>query len=238
MISVKKKICMIAHRGFSSAYPENTELAFIKGAENGSGGAETDVRVTKDGFFVLSHNGDAVFADGTSLPVSESTLAQLTEKPLFNKRGSDTVYICTLQRYLEIMKENGMVCFIELKGEFSREQIHRVYDLIADVYDLSKCIVQSFDFNNLLLSREYIPDLPIMLTYGQGEVALGFERCFDGNFSIDMDYHLINDDVIEQFHIRGLEVALWTVNDADDFARCCRMDVDYIESDVFGRTVD
>ena len=35
-----KKICMIAHRGFSANYPDNTEIAFIKAAENGSGGAD------------------------------------------------------------------------------------------------------------------------------------------------------------------------------------------------------
>ena len=230
-----KNICMIAHRGYSGAYHENTEQAFLKAVENGSKGAETDVRVTKDGVLVLHHNSEAVFVDGTELAVSDATYEELVSKPLKNKRTDDIVYICTLKRYLEIMRDNDMVCFIELKGEFTDEQIHEVYDMIDDVYDLKKCIIQSFDFNNLLRSREYVPELPIMLTYGTGEVKDGFERCFDGNFSIDLDYHLVSQEIIDAFHSRGLQVALWTVNDEKDFEYCKTLDVDYIESDYFGK---
>ena len=44
-----KNTCMIAHRGYSFKYYENTESAFIGAGEHGAGGAETDVRITKDG---------------------------------------------------------------------------------------------------------------------------------------------------------------------------------------------
>ena len=42
---------MIAHRGYSSKYPDNTEPAFLGAVKNGSGGIETDIRITKDGVF-------------------------------------------------------------------------------------------------------------------------------------------------------------------------------------------
>ena len=45
----KMDVCMIAHRGYSSRYFQNTESAFIGAAKHGSGGAETDIRVTSDG---------------------------------------------------------------------------------------------------------------------------------------------------------------------------------------------
>ncbi len=60
-------ICMIAHRGYSGKYHENTELAFTKPAEHGSGGAETDIRVTKDGVYVCSHNSSIILEDATEL---------------------------------------------------------------------------------------------------------------------------------------------------------------------------
>lgn len=223
---------MIAHRGFSASYPDNTEIAFIKAAENGSGGAETDVRVTKDGVLVTNHNDEVVFNDGTELLVAEATYAELTAKPMRNTKSDDTVYLCTFRRYLEIMKENNMICFVELKGEFSDEKVKEVFDTVSQVYDLSKCIMQSFEFANLIKAREMFPDLPLMLTYGSNES--GYERCFDYGFSLDAEYKIITKEMIEEFHSRNLEVALWTVNDKETLDYCLSLGVDYIESDIFG----
>ncbi|MBQ1956098.1 MAG: glycerophosphodiester phosphodiesterase, partial [Clostridia bacterium] len=58
-------ICFIAHRGYSGRYQMNTDEAFLKAVEHGSGGIETDVRVTADGVLVVNHDDEAKFADGT-----------------------------------------------------------------------------------------------------------------------------------------------------------------------------
>ena len=228
----QKKICMIAHRGYSGVYPENTELAFEQAAAHGSGGAETDIRVTADGVFVTSHDGEARFADGTSLNVSASSYAALTAKPLKHNKACGDVYLCTFRRYLEIMREYGMICFVELKGPFTQRQVADVFAMVAEVYDLKKCIFQSFDFDNLLRARSLFPDLPLMYTYGSGESH--YERCFDHGISIDADQFVITPQMIKEFHAHGLEVGVWTVNDAENLRRCAGLGVDYIESDVFG----
>lgn len=223
---------MIAHRGYSSKYPGNTEIAFIKAAENGSGGAETDVRITKDGILVVNHNDEVTFFDGTEILVADATYEELMSKPLENTKSDDTVYLCTFRRYLEIMRDNNMICFVELKGEFSDEKVREVFETVEEVYDLSKCIMQSFDFNNLIKAHKMFPDLPLMLTYGANES--GYERCFDYGFSLDAEYKIITKEMIEEFHSRNLEVALWTVNEKVDLDYCLSLGVDYIESDVFG----
>lgn len=228
----KNNVCMIAHRGFSASYPDNTEIAFIKAAENSSGGAETDVRVTKDGILVTNHNDEVVFEDGTELLVAEATYEELTAKPMRNTKSDDTVYLCTFRRYLEIMKENEMICFVELKGEFSDEKVKEVFDTVAEVYDLSKCIMQSFEFANLIKAREMFPDLPLMLTYGSDEID--YRRCFEYGFSLDAYYKAVTEEMIKEFHDRNLEVALWTVNDKEALNYCLSLGVDYIESDCFG----
>ncbi len=225
-------ICMIAHRGYSAKYPDNTALAFEKAAENRSGGAETDVRITKDGVFVACHNEEAKFFDGTELPVSESTFEELTAKPLFNEKSDDTVYLCTFREYLEIMKKNNMVCFIELKGSYTDEQVKAVFDLAADTYDLSKCILQSFDFDNLIKCREMFPDLPLMYTYSTNMGS--YECCFEHGIAIDADRIVITQDMVDEFHAHGLEVGVWTVNTPDELERISALGVDYIESDCFG----
>ncbi|MBI2073370.1 MAG: glycerophosphodiester phosphodiesterase [Gemmatimonadetes bacterium] len=47
---------IIAHRGASGQYPENTLLAFAKGLEQGADALELDVRVTADGVPIVLHD--------------------------------------------------------------------------------------------------------------------------------------------------------------------------------------
>ena len=227
-----KKIKMIAHRGYSAVYPANTEPAFTQAALHGSDGAETDIRRTKDGVYVTCHDPEAVFSDGSVLTISDATFAQLTAKPLRNKLTDETVYLCSFRRYLEIMRDNDMICFIELKGEYDDAQIREVFSLAAEVYDLSKCIMQSFSFENLIRVRKFFPELPLMLTFGEKET--GWERCFDYGISLDAEYTVLTEEMQRRFREAGLEIAVWTVNDERALAYCRTLDIDYIESDCFG----
>ncbi len=226
-----KKVIMIAHKGYSGKYPENTALAFKMAGEHGSGGAETDVRMTKDGVYVTHHNDDIHFADGTECLISEHTFAELTQKPLKNDTTADEVYLTSFKEYLEILRDYNMICFIELKGPYTAEQVKGVFDLAASVYDLKKCILQSFSFENLLEARSLFPELPLMWTYGQSESH--YERCFEHGFSIDVDQYVVTRQMLEDFHARGLEVGVWTVNDEERVAFFKAMGVDYIESDYY-----
>ena len=223
---------MIAHRGYSGKFPGNTALAFREAAKHGSGGAETDIRRTKDGVFVTNHNAEVVFADGEEMTIAEHTFAELSAKPLRNTLTEDDVRLCSFREYLGIMRENGMICFIELKDDFSEDDVKAVFALAAEVYDLKKCILQSFSFENLIRARALFPDLPLMWTYG-GEMT-GWERCFERGFSIDASKKVLTEEMIEAFHARGLEAAVWTVNDEETLAKYRALGADYIESDVFG----
>ena len=46
---------MIAHRGYKSAFPENTMAAFRGAVGVGADGIETDLHLSKDGVVVLLH---------------------------------------------------------------------------------------------------------------------------------------------------------------------------------------
>ena len=226
------KIKMIAHRGYSGRFHENTEQAFLEAARHGSAGAETDIRATKDGVFVCSHNSEIILTDGTELIVADHTFDELTALPLKNKRTDDTVYLCKFERYLEIMKENDMICFVEFKGSFTDSMVKDVFDLVERVYDMKKCILQSFDFDNLVRTHALFPDLGIMWTYGKGESH--YESCFDYGFSIDADKWVADEKMVKAFHDRGLEVGVWTANTKEELELCRALGVDYIESDFFG----
>ncbi len=227
-----KDICMIAHRGHSAKHPGNTEAAFLSAVRNGSGGIETDVRVTKDGVFVVNHNEEAKFIDGTELQVAQATYEELTQKPLLNNLSNEVVYVCTFRRYLEICRDADMVCFIELKGEFTDEQINELFTMAGRVYDLSKCVLQSFEFENLVKAHEAFPDLQIMLTYGKN--CGDYHKCIEYGFHIDAEYKVATPKMVKEFHDSGLMVGLWTANDLISLNYCRALGVDYIESDIYG----
>ena len=229
---IHKDICMIGHRGFSSKHPDNTEASFLAAVANGSGGIETDVRITKDGVFVVNHNDEAKFIDGSELIVADSTYEELTQMPLLNKKSDEIVYLCTFKRYLEICRDANMICFIELKGEFTDEQINELFTMAGEIYDLSKCSLQSFEFENLVKTHEAFPELQIMLTWAKD--CGDYHKCLDYGFDIDADYKSVTPKLVKEFHDKGLKVGLWTANDILALNYCRALGVDYIESDVFG----
>ncbi|MBE6938101.1 MAG: hypothetical protein E7460_06060 [Ruminococcaceae bacterium] len=224
-------ICFIAHRGYSGRYQMNTEEAFLKAVAHGSGGIETDVRVTADGVLVVNHDDAAKFADGTELDVATSTYAELTAKPLLNRFTDTDLRVCTFRRYLEICRDGNMVCFIEFKGVFTDEQINAAFELAREVYDLKMCSLQSFEFDNLIRTHKAFPELQIMLT--SGEINADVDRCLEYGFDIDMYYGCCTPEIVEKFHAKGLKVALWTANTKEALDACVALGVDYIESDLF-----
>ena len=222
---------MIGHRGYSGIYPDNTAIAFKKAVEHGSGGCETDVRKTADGVYVTNHNSTVELSDGRELEISASTYEELTSATIKGTAIYGDVYLCTYREYLEIMRDNDMVCFIELKGEYTDEEIVEIFAIADEVYDLQKCILQSFNKDNLIKARMLIPDLPIMLT---ADADTGdYSWCFDYNISIDCEYTALTEEMIEDFHSHGLVVAAWTCNDIFSLSYCKSLGLDYIESDYF-----
>ena len=230
-------IIMIGHRGYSSKYPDNTDVSFIQAAKHGSRGVETDVRITKDGLFILSHDSVAEFEDGTSMAIADHTYEELSAKYLKNEKSDDKVKICTLRRYLEICKEYNLICFIELKGTFPNEKIDEVYRFFDEVYDVEKCIMQSFEFENLVnaqaICKEIFPNKNIrfMLTWGNDRED--YHRCFDYGFDIDTQFGSLTPTMVKEFHERGLQVAAWTCNEPISLHWCYWHKIDYIESDVY-----
>eukprot|EP00388_Colpodella_angusta_P001309 GDKJ01004214.1.p1 GENE.GDKJ01004214.1~~GDKJ01004214.1.p1 ORF type:complete len:340 (-),score=85.61 GDKJ01004214.1:176-1168(-) len=68
---------LIAHRGASYNFPENTLLAFSHAIKNGAKGFELDVRTTKDGIPVICHDENLKRLTGLDVKISELNHADL-----------------------------------------------------------------------------------------------------------------------------------------------------------------
>ena len=68
---------VMVHRGQSHQSPENTRPTLQRCIEDGLEWTEVDVRLTRDGQHILSHDASVTGADGKVWAIKDHTLAEL-----------------------------------------------------------------------------------------------------------------------------------------------------------------
>lgn len=149
-----KSIWVAAHRGWCSAYPENTMPAFRAAAELGVDQLETDVRVTKDGELVLIHDATVDrTTNGTGL-VLEKTLAELRALDAGSYMGEAFrgVQIPTFTEFMEYVKGFPTLTLdIELK-----EWPTKGHEAIAyEVCDRVLAIIDEYGFTDRVVINTF-----------------------------------------------------------------------------------
>ena len=104
------KTIVIAHRGFTRDFPDNTLESFRAAREIGVDGVEFDVQETADGAFVVYHD-DSI--DGKSI-------SELTSEGISLLRIGGRYRVPTLQQALQVLGR-GLVLLVELKQVRSLE---------------------------------------------------------------------------------------------------------------------
>ncbi len=222
----------IAHKGYSSHYLGNTEASFVAAANRGFYGIETDIRKTKDGYFVCNHDATVVYDNGSELKISNNYLDTLTSSPLRNDKTEEVEYLCTFETYLRACKEGNKVAVIELKDYFGKSDIQRILNIIDEEYDREKVSFITFIYALLPIVRHEDPDIHLQyLTQTEGDPNI--DLCLNAGISIDIKYTILTEEIVNDFHEAGLTVNAWTVNDNTTLRKVKRLGVDYVTTDVF-----
>lgn len=161
-----------AHRGLSSQAPDNSIPAFILAGENGFDSIETDVHETKDGVFVISHDGNLKSICGVDKNISDLTYEELKNYGQYHiisgaqveKYSSYDLRIPTLEEFLEICNQYGCIPQIDSKDLNSYKSIERLYAILVEYGVQDTAIITSYNNLYLQLLRRLNPN--IMLTYG------------------------------------------------------------------------
>lgn len=157
---------VIAHRGSSSDRPENTLAAYRRAIEVGASATECDVRTTKDGVLVSSHDADISRTSNGKGLVGSMTLAELKQLDFgsrFDPKFKDE-RIATLQEILELCKGKIDV-MLDLK-ETGEPYAKSVADLVRKHGEPKRTIVgvrsveQARSFRKLLPESRQIGLLP------------------------------------------------------------------------------
>ena len=234
LLAPKTDPLYVAHQGYRSEYLGNTKSAFLAATEKAFYGIETDVRKTKDGYYVCNHDATVKYADGTELAVAENDRSALTAKPLLNDKTKDAEYLCTFEDYLDICKEGGKVAVIELKADFGTDEIRELLRIVDERYSRVQVSFISFYYDTLL--RIKAEDPTCFLQYlSETKNDPIFDRCLEDGISLDVKQTILTKKLVKKCNARGLAVNVWTVNKSSDLSAARRAGVSFVTTDVFDK---
>lgn len=206
----------IAHRGFSSVFPENTIPAIKAAVAEGFYGVEFDIHTTKDGIWILNHDSDIDKMTDGSGEIADMTFQELQEFNIDNGKGIENYNGLKLPRFEEalgIIKESDIVPFIEIKG-YDPVAFRNLLDIIEEYGLIEKAVIISFDMEALLGIRELDKEISLMyltnkLTKEDVEICKN-----NGNIGVDINFGNIlkMKDAFDYAKESGLETGAWTVD--------------------------
>ncbi|MGX9292228.1 glycerophosphodiester phosphodiesterase [Bacillus sp. A015] len=227
---------IIAHRGSSSAAPENTIAAFDLAVQQGADYIELDVQLTLDQHVAVIHD-DTIdrTTDGSGL-VKSYTLDQLKKLDAgswFDERFANE-RIPTLQEILERYSQRIGI-LIEIKHPKRQIGIEKtVVDIINRFTYSRHIIVQSFDETALQRIKADAPSLrtafiikPSIFKMTKRNLAVysSFADC------LNMKKTMINRWWIDRIHSFGMDVFIWTVKDQKTADRIKKYPIDGVVTD-------
>jgi len=220
---------VMAHRGASAHYPENT-LAAIQGAiDAGAQYVEIDVQETADGEIVVIHDSDLKKVGGVPLVVGESMLQQLGYTDIgswFDLSFSDQ-RIPTLREVLALCKDRIRVN-IELKYYGHEQRLEQsVAELVDEAGMADQVIAMSLSLEGAREMKRIRPGWKVGLL---SSVSLGDLSQLDVDF-LALNARAASRALVRRAHERGKEIMVWTVNDALGIATMAGRGVDAIITD-------
>ena len=224
------KPLFVGHRGCNIGV-ENTAEAFRNGVDvYGYDGLECDVRVTKDGFYVISHD-ETTNRVGGNLTVANATLAELRAEEYRQTRNGVTYtgHICTVAEYLAICVEKGVFPVMELKwttgiNSNDMSNFEGLAHLVIDQGLADKVIF----LTSMKNSQEYIAEHYPQFTRQwlcNANWAGNEEWCRQYGLNPSISIGNFDANTVRTFHQMGLHVAMWTVDSKANYLKYGNMGV-------------
>ena len=223
---------IIAHRGFSGVYPENTMLAFRKAIEIGADGIELDVHLSKDGQVMIIHDEALKRTTGLDGVISDYTRADLEKISAGKTKNDEFCFtpIPSLEEYLAFMAEHrDKITNIELKTApvYYPEIEEKTLELVRK-FDLEKNIIYS-SFNWLSIERMQrlgtISETGLLFSgmklYNQAHIikSLGINY-------FHPDFNDLTDEIVKSYLDNKVGLNVWTVNEIEDMKVCLSWNID------------
>ena len=226
---------VFAHRGGCALGPENTIAAFDRGLAAGADGLELDVQLSADGVVVVCHDRTLDRTTNATGLVSARTAAELSRvdagcrfvdpagRQPFRGQG---VGVPTLREVLD--RYPGVPIIVEMKPD-TAEMGHTLAAEVAAAGAVDRVCAAGYGSRSLTAVREALPAMASSAS--QMEVRLALYRSWAGWPPKRTGYggyqvpehagslRVVSRRFIRHAHRAGVEVQVWTVDDADDMQR-------------------
>ena len=225
---------LVAHRGLSGIETENTNAAFVAAGNRSYYGIETDIHRTADGRFVVCHDDDLKRIAGENIPVETTMLAELQSIVLFDKDGTKNradLRVSVLENYISICKKYAKHCVLELKSDFTDEEIAQIIDIVDSFDYLDHVTFISFGYANLTKIRKIRPTQSVQFLFSRFTDEI-IERLIAARIDVDVYYKALTKEIVDLLHENGLKVNCWTVDNKEKAEELCEWGVDYITSNI------
>lgn len=230
---------IIAHRGNSGEFPENTIIAFQSAINLGVDWAELDVRMTKDSMLVVIHDENTDRTGDKNLVVPESTYNQLLEVDVasdYRERMGLGIHdfppqqIPLLEEVLHLfLNQSRTRIALDLKVNVVEETVELIQEVGAD----HMVGFLKGNFNWLRTVKELSPNIPVFFAVRDvSEIEQEIMRAKDYGFeSMLVHQATINESIIEMVKAEGIEAGTSTVNNTNLMKSLLLMGVERIITD-------
>lgn len=214
---------IIAHRGASGSYPENTLLAIEQALLAKADGIEIDVFCVENELVVIHDENVSRTTNGTGF-LQDFTLRQLQQLDA----GSGQ-QVPTLWQVLQLVN-NQTLLNIELKGADTAEPLFKLLKKAETELgtEPDKLLISSFNHHLLKQIKKQRPDLKIGALTASLHLDYAAFASELGAWSVHCDGGFINQDLVQDAHQRGLKVLVYTVNDVTTAKKLRQLGVDGI----------
>ena len=230
---------IIAHRGWSAKYPENTLKAFDEALQLGVTGCECDVHLSKDGVPYLMHDHSFARTTGHSAGSDELTMAEIATLDAGHRK--DPAFagepVPTLEAALQLHRDRGHL-LIEIKDQAPPEPVAlRVAETIRKARSASAVSLIAFDFDHLVAAKAAVPEARagwLLSRIPRDSHALNelLESAFrQGVDSLSVHHAEVTQELADKVHALDKLLWVWTVNSDDDLDRVLQLGVDSVTSD-------
>jgi glycerophosphoryl diester phosphodiesterase len=197
---------VLAHRGANRLAPENTVPAMQEAVDRGADGVEIDVHRSADGVLVVRHDADP-----------DAPRAAYPDSPIL----AEVLDVC-----------RGRLVNIEIKDPGATDD---VVALLAERSD-DEVLVSAFDWTVVERVQALAPHLPTgLLSFGMPPDEVLVTAVLRGHTAVHPDvWTLLSLDVaafVTRAHEQGVQVNVWTVNDADQVEMLRDAGVDAVITD-------
>lgn len=227
---------VMAHRGYSGAYPENTMLAFRKAVEVGTDGIELDVHETRDGVLVVHHDervDRTTDGAGRICDLSFEELRRFNAAKLWSGRYAPEK-IPAFEEYCEWLSGEDIFTNIEIKTDntYYPDIEQKIWDTVVKYGVERKVLFSSFNHFSLTRMKQIVPEyveLGALVEHESGVKVYPGAYCEAAGFQC---YHppiaALNDESVKNCKDHGVKINVWTVNDMAGLEQLYAWDVEGI----------